>query len=321
MIAPVHHRAAGLVVAADRRLPGFGPARRDHEADVHIHLDSTPGWRAAPSVVAYAAEARGANGEPIVTVSRSRHGFHFRYADRTRAWIAASGTDVWCTWSETASLDDTCTYLCGPILSLVLRLRGALAFHASAVQIGGGAVAFVGGHGAGKSTLAAALGAAGAAIVTDDVLHVRAGRRWLAEPFPSMVKLWPEGARMALGPDVELPAIAEGWDKRALHLGGAIPAAEAAVPLIAFACFTPRDVDASIAPLSPGTALVRLAANSAAGHLLDAAARAAEFRVLSSLVQSIPCFMVTPPQTASSYPAFVARVLDWACDLDRTVAS
>jgi len=308
----VLHRAAGLIVSADRPLPGFVPDSGSARTDVRIHLERRPEWHAAPSTLLHVTPSTDSAGHPIVTVARSPEGFHFQYADRTRAWIAANGSDVWCTWPTSASLEDTCTYLAGPILGLVLRLRGALAFHASAVQIGGGAIGFVGPHDAGKSTLAAALGAAGCPVVTDDVLRVRADASgWVADPFPSMLKLWPDGARLALGASAELPVIAEGWDKRALHLGGSIPAAAAPVSLFALACLEPRGVKPAIATISPGTALVRLAANSSAAHLLDGTARAAEFQALSLLVRWLPCVMITPPLDPSGYAAFAGDVLRW----------
>jgi len=261
----------------------------------------------------YTADRVDAAGVPIVRVSRSPDGFHFQYADQTGIWIHASGTDVWCTWPESATLEDTCTYLSGPILSVLLRIRGALALHASAVEIGSGAIGFVGAHDAGKSTLAAALGAAGCRVVTDDVLHVRAeGARWMAEPFASMLRLWPDGAHLALGAGAELPAIAAGWDKRALHLGGAIPAASAPLQLIALAWLAPRGSEAAIEPLSAGTALVHLAANSSAGHLLDSASRAVEFCALSCLVRCVPCAAITAPSDPAAFPQFVPRVLEWA---------
>ena len=289
------------------------PAAPDHREDIRIHLENRPAWHEAPSVSRYVADALDTAGRPVVAVSHSHHGFHFLYADGTHAWIAATGTEVWCTWPDAASLADTCTYLCGPILGLVLRLRGALSFHASAVQIGRGAIGFVGPHDAGKSTLAAALGAAGCPVVTDDVLHVRVdGPSWVAEPFPSMLKLWPDGARLALGDATDLPAIAEGWDKRALIPGGRIVAADGPLPVVALACLAPREADASIEPISAGTALVRLAAHTSASHLLDADMRAAEFRALSGLVRAVPCVSMTPPRDPSRFPAFVGRVLEWA---------
>ncbi|MCB7137061.1 hypothetical protein [Cellulosimicrobium marinum] len=60
----------------------------------------------------------------------------------------------------------------GALCSLVLYLRGTSVLHASAVSHDGRTVAFMGRSGQGKSTMAALLCAAGAELVTDDVLPV-----------------------------------------------------------------------------------------------------------------------------------------------------
>lgn len=60
----------------------------------------------------------------------------------------------------------------GTLLSFLLELRGHVVLHASAVDVGGVAVAFVGATGMGKSTMAALMCADGAALVTDDVLRL-----------------------------------------------------------------------------------------------------------------------------------------------------
>ena len=314
MSTPVQHRAAGLIVSANQRLPGFVAATDQQRPDVRIHLAVQPHWHDASNIPVYAADHVDARNVPSVRVSRSPEGFHFQYADQTRIWIHASGTDVWCTWPASASLDDTSTYLCGPILGFLIRIRGALALHASAVQIGGGAIGFVGAHGAGKSTLAAALGTAGCPVMTDDVLHLHRRAEesgWMAEPFESMLRLWPDGAQLALGAGAELPAITAGWDKRALHLGGAMPAASTPLPLFALAWLAPRGPAAAIDPLSAGRALVHLAANSSAAHLLDSTSKAVEFSALSSLVRSVPCVAITGPGDPAAFPRFVTRVLEW----------
>jgi hypothetical protein len=320
LIASVLHRAAGLVIAADRPLPGFvlvpdASNRAPLTQDVRLHLENCPAWHAASAAAVHTAEHTNAIGQPIVTVSRSPEGFHFTYGDGTRIWVDSAGATVWCTWPPTATLEDTCTYLYGPVLGLLLRLRGALAFHASAVRIGGAAFGFVGPHGAGKSTLAAALGAAGCGVMTDDVLHVRCeGTRWIAEPFASIVKLWPDGARMALGAGSDLPPIASGWDKRALTVGTRVPGVDEPLPLAALACLAEAAASCGVSSMSPASALVRLCANSSAAHLLDGDARAAEFRALSSLVRDVPCVELTPPLDPSDYAAFVRLVLAWGRD-------
>ena len=58
------------------------------------------------------------------------------------------------------------------VLSTLLVLRGHCVLHASAVQTEDGVVAFIGGSGTGKTTVAALCCAAGALLVTDDVLRV-----------------------------------------------------------------------------------------------------------------------------------------------------
>jgi hypothetical protein len=62
--------------------------------------------------------------------------------------------------------------LCSSVLAHVLATEGQPCLHASAVERGGEALAIVGSGGAGKSTLAALLCAAGARLVSDDVLRV-----------------------------------------------------------------------------------------------------------------------------------------------------
>ena len=64
--------------------------------------------------------------------------------------------------------------LCAQALPLAAALRGFELLHASAVQLHGHAVAFVAQSGVGKTSLALALLARGAPLVTDDVLALEA---------------------------------------------------------------------------------------------------------------------------------------------------
>lgn len=64
----------------------------------------------------------------------------------------------------------------GNALAFVLTLLGEGVLHASAVELDGAAIAFVGGSGMGKSTLAALCCGAGAGLVTDDVVRLDTGR-------------------------------------------------------------------------------------------------------------------------------------------------
>lgn len=63
----------------------------------------------------------------------------------------------------------------GTVISFLLTMRGHHVLHASAIQLGDRAVAFVGESGQGKTTVAAMLCSQGARLVTDDVLRVDLG--------------------------------------------------------------------------------------------------------------------------------------------------
>jgi len=60
----------------------------------------------------------------------------------------------------------------GTLPAFVLMMAGEPILHASAVDVGGRAVAFVGSSGMGKSTMATLFCAAGAGLLTDDLLRV-----------------------------------------------------------------------------------------------------------------------------------------------------
>jgi hypothetical protein len=91
-------------------------------------------------------------------------------------------------------------FVSGSVLAHVLTAEGQLVLHASAVELGGSALAIAGPSGTGKSTLAALLCAAGARLVSDDTLLVEA-RDGGAVCFPgsSCLRLRSKVATLAAG--------------------------------------------------------------------------------------------------------------------------
>ena len=109
--------------------------------------------------------------------------------------------------------------LLGPALALALMQRGRLVLHASAIAIDGHAIAFMGGHGWGKSTMAAALYQRGHDMVTDDVMAVypEAGQVMAIPSFPQF-KLWPQAIDV-LQTTLEAPPLLLPYsEKRALRI-------------------------------------------------------------------------------------------------------
>lgn len=81
-------------------------------------------------------------------------------------------------------------FLLGSVLGLVCHQRGLLPLHASSVVIEGGAVAFCGPSGMGKSTLALRFARRGHAVVSDDVCVLDTGSPARVRPSFPRLKLW-----------------------------------------------------------------------------------------------------------------------------------
>ncbi|GAA0565044.1 hypothetical protein [Rhizomicrobium electricum] len=89
-------------------------------------------------------------------------------------------------------VEDVRAFLLGTAFGILLHQRGAIVLHASAVKVGGKAVVFCGASGAGKSTIAAALGQRGYPLVTDDVGAVSFDSAGTPVIYPDgrQLKLW-----------------------------------------------------------------------------------------------------------------------------------
>lgn len=103
----------------------------------------------------------------------------------------------------------------GPVFALLLQQRGLLTLHASAVAVGDAAVAFLGGHGWGKSTMAATLHARGYPLISDDLTAVTRDDRVV--PSYPQIKLWPDAVGVLGHASEALPLVHPDVDKRALR--------------------------------------------------------------------------------------------------------
>jgi hypothetical protein len=126
-------------------------------------------------------------------------------------------------------------FLEGSVLANALAADGLLTLHASAVEVGGRALAIVGPPGTGKSTLAALLCGWGCRLVADDVLRVDpAASGPICFPGSPSLRLRPAAA--SLGSAIREPEIEETVDGRIK----VTPADPADRPLKLVAVFVPE---------------------------------------------------------------------------------
>lgn len=292
----------GLRLRSAIALPGV-PLPDDSPVDVTVHLRAMPPGAdrldQGPARALYASEHEPGETPALVADLPDESGLlRLRYAEGIRFHLSARGDEVWCDWEPPLVEADAVTFLLGPVMGAILRRRGIVALHASAVEIGGLAWAFVGPGGSGKSTLAAALARAGHPLVTEDLLALRPeGDAWLAAPGYRAIRLWDDSAGF-VAPREPLPALTPNWRKRELDLvRHALPFAVAAVPLAGI--FVLEDFGAPgepprVRPMTVQERRVELIANVYANQLATPSELARELVVVSPLSSRIRGWWLRP---------------------------
>jgi hypothetical protein len=132
---------------------------------------------------------------------RASGGYLLRFPDLADFKISSDGRSVTCFPAPEVLADTTQHLYLNQVLPLVLSKLGKLVFHASAVEVGIGAVAFVGESGRGKSTLAASFAVSGCRFLTDDGLVVEpGGEGFEALPSHPSIRLWADSEAALIPP-------------------------------------------------------------------------------------------------------------------------
>lgn len=169
-----HYSAYGLRILSDLALP----LRPDDPGTPDVEIQcADPGLLSTAPLSAEGSDVIASTLVPNTrhywyVVTREHPGYRVRVRELGEFTIDDSlGSITWATF-DVHGQQLAGVLLAGTILSLVLTLRGEPLLHASAVAVQGRTLAFTGPAGRGKSTVAALCAAAGAAVVTDDVLRL-----------------------------------------------------------------------------------------------------------------------------------------------------
>lgn len=312
----VHCSVYGLQICASGPIPGLVSSEATVAADVTVQLGFLPRWfEDACSTKArswYVSAEHDAAGEPNLRVWKLASGdFHVRYPDGTEFVVDRLGTSVWTTWPDTLTLEDTATYLLGPIMGFVLLLRGTISLHASAIAVGNEVIALVGPAGTGKSTTAAAFADLGHRVISDDVLTLDdRGESILAQPAYPRLRLWPASVKLLYGSEDALPRLTPTWEKCYLDLNqNGHRFHQSPLPLGGIYVLSERSTDEAapfVDGFAPNEAMLSLIANTYATNLMDKEMRAREFRLLNRVLSNVPMRRVVP----HSGPAYLRRMCE-----------
>ena len=165
------YRAYDLDIVSDFSIPEFVPGG-DCGSDVAIRLQSCE-----PPVPL-----------PDDSYVEVRPGDAFLKYGRAGVFHVRDGREITISPAPGADLALVRLYLVGKVFATLLYQRGLLVLHASAVEVDGQAVCFIGNCHFGKSSLAASLHRGACGVVADDVTAVdlRASRPFAVPAFPQL---------------------------------------------------------------------------------------------------------------------------------------
>lgn len=264
------------------------------------------GTEAASDVrLTYTSSFTDESGNPAIRIWTHHEGRFQRlvYSDGTEFWLDGKNENLWIVWTAAASFEDAATYLLGPVLGYILRRRGVVCLHASAVTVAERAAVFVGAEGAGKSTTAAALARASHPVISDDVvaLHECEGKFKVRPAYPYL-SLWPDSVETLFGSQEALPRFSNRWEKRRFGLDAAeLRFENRDLQLGAVYILAERlpEREARVERISPQMALLSLVSNTYATNILDSQMRAREFEFLGRMVARVAVRKLHPHSDAS----------------------
>ena len=244
-------------------------------------------------------------GRPWVRALRTEYGYRIRYERRADFLIDRRSATVVCDPRDCPEMMMR-HFLLDQVLPLMLSLD-AIVLHASSVAVNGGFAAFIGPGGAGKSTIALALGRAGYAIGSDDGLLVRSDDQVVtATPAYPTVRVWQDSAsKVAALPPAN--ATAPSTAKRRFRDGFRFATDE--LPLTRVYALDPHpSATIRFEPLAPRVAVMALIEQSYRLSLDDSASLARQLDELVAIARHVPAWRLSTPRRLDAWRDFADAI-------------
>jgi hypothetical protein len=177
---PKAYSLADLRIISDLPLPGLTPCSGEIPSGGEILIRRAPVCESLSTVGATFPDGQCNETEFLMTIPG------------VGRYLLHKGNEILVDPAPASDHRDVCAYLLGTMLGVQGHQRGTPPLHASAIDVAGGCVAFVGESGAGKSTLAAALAARQHQVIADDVCLLKRGDEGEIWAWPGIgrLRLW-----------------------------------------------------------------------------------------------------------------------------------
>jgi len=313
-------RVCGLSIESDAPIPGLRSSDFTGAPDLCVTMrGSTAAPKASNSdALWYLSPYLDDRRVPLMTIRVVGSSFLLSYAEGATFLVNDSGAAIDAWWDPPLTDADAADYLLGSVLAFVLRLRGSVPLHASAVVIDERAIIFAGAQGAGKSSTAAAFAQLGYPVLSDDIVVVAdEGRVMMAHPSHGHLSVWPDAAQRLFATE-SLPLHSDVYAKHRVDLiERGYRFRDSAVPIDTI-CILGRRSAAGQTPvlrqLHPPAALVALVGQTFSNYLLDPAMRAREFDLLGRVASAVRVSELGfSDQLDDLVPSCRALALQFAC--------
>ncbi len=256
-----------------------------------------------------------ADGTTWTQFYRADGGYLVRFPRLADFEVSADADGVTCFPTPEASEATVEHLFLNQVLPLIESRRGKLVFHASAVEVGAVAIAFVAESGRGKSTLAAAFAAAGYRLLTDDGLVVETGEHGF-EILPShpSIRLWDDSREALLPPSVAQAPALDFTTKARVLAGDSLPFCAAARPLLHAYFLGDGSADRiTIAPMHQVDALVAWIGHSFLLDIEEKTRLASHFTQVAVLAKQAIHYRLDYPRKFDHLAELRQTILEHAC--------
>lgn len=254
--------------------------------------------------------SRFADGTCAIEFHRTAEGYLLRFPGLADFAVSANGERI-SSWPAPGIGAATVEHLyLNQVLPLALGRGGEFVFHASAVEIDGGAVAFLGEAGRGKSTLAAAFATRGMRFLTDDGLVLQTMEEGFSvRPSHPSIRLWQDSHKslFAAGSSCAPPV---GYTSKArLLLGDPFTYCDEPRPLRAAYHLGERTQEnIAIHEIEPPRRLMLWASHAFLIDVEDHALLSVHFSRTADLASAVPCFRIDYPRQFETLDSVISHI-------------
>ncbi|TSA11704.1 MAG: hypothetical protein D4R74_12635 [Betaproteobacteria bacterium] len=310
-----YYRVCGLRIRSSFAFPELR-ARPDFETDTAADIEFEVGgdvssWDSGNVVMTWDEPA----GTPWLRCTRTSLGYRLHFPGFADFLIDRAGRHVRCV-ADSGTAPETIRHLfLDQVVPPLLNLRGREALHASAIRTPGGACAFIGASGQGKSTLAAAFHLLGHAVLSDDCLLIKDDADSVqVEPAYAGLRLWDDSRDVLFGNTRSTLPVSQYTSKKRVSTPESNTDEPGFVPLrCIYSLRRHEDPGATniplIEPVSMRDAFMELVEFSFRIDLTDQAMILRQMRVLERVAREVPVMRLRLPGGLSALPAACQTIL------------